>query len=163
MVDYHQNEFKAFLVLEHAGDMTLEKFFTNHKASITLDRIKLLTKDLLNAVTFLHLHKVVHRDIKPDNIMITLEPELRLKLIDFNIAHDLDEEPEIKGANGVRAWSAPETRKFINYDKSCDIWSVGCILHYLCSGKPPSDPLKLENAAERFSESHQRDLFIDLM
>jgi len=40
------------------------------------------------------------------------EPELALKLIDFNVAHDLADNPEIRGATGVRAWSAPETRKF---------------------------------------------------
>ena len=78
----------------------------------------------------------MHRDIKPDNIMLT-EPELALKLIDFNVAHDLAENPEIRGATGVRAWSAPETRKFKSYDERCDCWSVGCILYYLCTGEAP--------------------------
>ena len=44
--------------------------------------------------------------------MLTTKPELRLKLIDFNIAHDLKRDGELKGTHGMVAWSAPETRKF---------------------------------------------------
>lgn len=121
---------------------------------------------MFKAVSFLHEHKIAHRDIKPDNIMLTLEPELSLKLIDFNIAHDLSTDPEIKGANGVRVWSAPETRKFASYDESCDLWSIGCILLYLCSGKPPTEHLACnglpEGALNQVDES-KREQIADLL
>ena len=81
--------------------------------------------------------------------MLRTQPELQLKLIDFNIAHDLRETPEIKGANGRKEWSAPETRKFQLYDEKCDVWSVGCILHYLCCGKPaPTDDFNIKQLRE---------------
>jgi serine/threonine protein kinase len=127
---------KAYLVLERAGDTSLESFIKKRGQNLALDEVRKITRQMCEAVKFLHAHQVVHRDLKPDNIMLT-EPELALKLIDFNVAHDLAENPEIRGATGVRAWSAPETRKFQSYDERCDVWSVGCILYYLCTGKAP--------------------------
>ena len=68
--------------------------------------------------------------------MVTMYPsaEITVKLIDFNIAYDFSVSPEIYGAEGIRIWSAPETRKFIAYNESSDMWSLGCILYLLCSG-----------------------------
>jgi serine/threonine protein kinase len=138
LLDDHQDPVanKAYLVLERAGDLTLERLVQNTPQGLSLDQVKLIARQLSEAVAFLHENKIAHRDIKPDNIMLT-EPELALKLIDFNIAHDLSVCPEIKGANGVRAWSAPETRKFQSYDERCDLWSVGCVLYYACTGSAP--------------------------
>ena len=63
--------------------------------------------------------------------------ELTIKLIDFNIAYDFSITSEMQGAEGIRHWSAPETRKYAVYDESCDLWSLGCILYLLCTGHKP--------------------------
>lgn len=55
--------------------------------------MKNIAKQLLTAVNFLHDNRIVHRDIKPDNVMLSFTPSLQVKLIDFNIAHDLTHEP----------------------------------------------------------------------
>lgn len=102
---------KAYLVLERAGDLSLEQLVQQSPQGLTLEQVKIVSKQLCAAVENLYHNLIVHRDIKPDNIMMTL-PELSLKLIDFNVAHDLAVCPEIKGACGVRAFSAPETRSF---------------------------------------------------
>lgn len=78
------------MVLEHAGDLTLEKFYKATEGKISLAHVKTITQQLLRALSFLHANKIVHRDIKPDNIMLRTQPELHVKLIDFNIAHDLN-------------------------------------------------------------------------
>lgn len=137
MVESFEGEFKGWLVMERAGDLTLERFVKQNKQSVELDQIREISRQLLEAVDFLHRQSIVHRDIKPDNVMLTLKPYFSVKLIDFNIAHDLSLSPEIRGANGLREWSAPETRKFSSYDQRCDLWSVGCILHYLCTSRAP--------------------------
>ena len=62
---------KAYLVLERAGDITLESFMKKHGRSLTLEQVRSITRQLCEAVGFLHANGVVHRDIKPDNIMLT--------------------------------------------------------------------------------------------
>lgn len=109
----------------------------------------------------MHIHSIVHRDIKPDNIMLVTEPELHLKLIDFNIAHDLSRDSVMKGAFGLKAWSAPESRKLAAYNQKCDLWSVGCVLHYLCTGNPPVhfDP----KCTKRFDSSNETENLTSLI
>lgn len=60
-----------------------------------------------------------------------------LKVIDFNVAVDLRQSPKIRGKTGVDEWSAPETRKWAEYDEKCDIWSVGCLILFMLSGLTP--------------------------
>lgn len=98
-------------MLERAGDLSLEQLVQQSPQGLNLEQVKIVSKQLCAAVADLYDNLIVHRDIKPDNIMMNL-PEFTLKLIDFNVAHDLAVSPEIKGACGVRAFSAPETRSF---------------------------------------------------
>lgn len=87
----------------------------------------------------MHKHRVCHRDLKPDNLLVNdqFHYNPRLKVIDFNVAWDLSKEPIIKGKTGVEAWSAPETRKWAGYDEKCDVWAVGCIVLYMLAGELP--------------------------
>jgi serine/threonine protein kinase len=41
---------------------------------------------------------------------------------------------QIRGKTGIDEWSAPETRKWADYDEKCDMWSVGCLIRYLITG-----------------------------
>ena len=63
-----------------------------------------------------------------------LEP-IEVKLIDFNVAVEMDPaSPQIKGATGLREWSAPETRKSQYSDCKIDSWTLGCVMYLLCTG-----------------------------
>ena len=68
-----------------------------------------------------------------------VDADLQIKLIDFNVSHSFALDAEMKGKTGIQEWSAPETRKFAAYDEKCDLWAVGCILYYLCTGQPPAN------------------------
>ena len=93
MIDFFADEHKAYFVMERAGDITLENFVQQFAGQITIDQIKQVSRQLLTAIHFLHSHGIVHRDIKPDNIVLTIDnvdsSQLNLKLIDFNVAHNL--------------------------------------------------------------------------
>ena len=89
MLDFYENEFNAYLVLERAGDMTLEQYVKENGSDFSIEQVRAVAQQLLSAVDCLHSQRIVHRDIKPDNIMVTADPDLYIKLIDFNIAHNL--------------------------------------------------------------------------
>lgn len=52
------------------------------------------------------------------------------------MAHDLNKSTPIFGKTGVDAWSAPETRRWQGYDQKSDMWSVGCLILFMLTGKP---------------------------
>jgi len=73
LLDSHEDPVakKAYLVLERAGDLTLERLVQNTPQGLPLYQVKLIARQLSGAVSFLHENKIAHRDIKPDNIMLT--------------------------------------------------------------------------------------------
>jgi len=89
---------------------------------------------------FLHAHGIVHRDVKPDNLVYT--DERTLKLIDFSlsgVAPQENIEMAFRGNFGTDGFSAPEVlnRHIEGYGPSVDIFSLGCTLHEMLAGKPP--------------------------
>ena len=82
---------------------------------------------------------VVHRDIKPSNLMVT--PQLGVKIIDFGIARLLaDNSPRLtmRGHTvGTIAYMSPEQAQGLDVDGRADLYSLGCVLYQLLSGRPP--------------------------
>ncbi|CAF97200.1 unnamed protein product [Tetraodon nigroviridis] len=118
--------------------------------------LALYTKQILEGVAYLHLNKVIHRDLKGNNIM--LMPTGIVKLIDFGCArrlsclsHNASNSADLlKSVHGTPYWMAPEvhlpppprslTGLVINdsgYGRKSDIWSVGCTVFEMATGKPP--------------------------
>jgi len=128
------------VVLELAGKESLHTLISKRKIKIQNSQVRSLALQLISAVEHMHRNKVCHRDLKPDNILLTEMDEgsdIMLKVIDFNVAVDLRQSPNIRGKTGVDEWSAPETRKWTEYDEKCDIWSVGCLILFMLSGLKP--------------------------
>ena len=91
--------------------------------------------DICNAVQECHMKDVVHKDLKPQNI---LNSEGKLKICDFGIARVLENTQEyIKTKRLSRAYAAPELLSNKNCRFGIDIWSLGCILYELCALKRP--------------------------
>eukprot|EP00118_Oscarella_pearsei_P006534 m.29662 g.29662 ORF g.29662 m.29662 type:complete len:1144 (+) comp31207_c1_seq2:136-3567(+) len=100
-------------------------------------------RQILNGVAYLHTKGVVHRDIKGANCMVC--PTGVIKLIDFGCAKQycvqtdfsLSQSGLFKSMNGTPYWMAPEVVTESGYGRKSDIWSVGCTIFEMATGKPP--------------------------
>ncbi|NXX68043.1 M3K19 kinase, partial [Spizella passerina] len=100
------------------------------------------TKQILQGVAYLHDNCVVHRDIKGNNVM--LMPTGVIKLIDFGCARRLawaslsgTRGELLRSVHGTPYWMAPEVISDSGYGRKSDIWSVGCTVFEMATGKPP--------------------------
>lgn len=95
---------------------------------------------ILCGLKYIHLADVLHRDLKPGNLLVNADCEL--KICDFGLARGFSENPEQNAGFmteyvATRWYRAPEIMlSFTNYTKAIDMWSVGCILAELLGGKP---------------------------
>ncbi|XP_016155187.1 PREDICTED: mitogen-activated protein kinase kinase kinase 19 isoform X1 [Ficedula albicollis] len=100
------------------------------------------TKQILQGVAYLHANCVVHRDIKGNNVM--LMPNGVIKLIDFGCARRLawaslsgTRGELLRSVHGTPYWMAPEVINDSGYGRKSDIWSLGCTVFEMATGKPP--------------------------
>ncbi|XP_069388880.1 mitogen-activated protein kinase kinase kinase 19 isoform X2 [Paralichthys olivaceus] len=105
--------------------------------------LSLYTHQILDGVAYLHQNRVIHRDLKGNNVM--LMPTGVIKLIDFGCARRLsclnhtasNSGDLLKSVHGTPYWMAPEVINDTGYGRKSDIWSVGCTVFEMATGKPP--------------------------
>lgn len=111
------------------------------------DAISRITLDICSALKVLHSKRIIHRDVRSDNILLH-HLTGTAKLSDFTHAVQLDASgPDSKRISvvGTAYWMAPELIQAKPYDVSVDLWSMGATLYEMCQGQPPYvsfDPLK---------------------
>ncbi|MEH2459376.1 ATP-binding sensor histidine kinase [Nostoc sp.] len=137
------------LVMEDFGGIALREF-TQGKP-LTLEQFLAIALQLLDTLHLLHQQRVIHKDIKPANILIHPETKL-IKLIDFSIASLLPRETQeiqsINGLEGTLAYLSPEQTGRMNrgIDYRSDFYSLGVTFFELLSGQLPfqsHDPMEL--------------------
>jgi len=128
-------EKKLTLVFEHL-DQDLKKYLDECRGNIPLASTKSFLYQLLKGVSFCHEHRVLHRDLKPQNLLINRKGEL--KLADFGLARAFGIPVRNYSHEVVTLWyRAPDvlmgSRK---YSTPIDIWSAGCIFAEMITGRP---------------------------
>uniref|UniRef100_A0A0A0M3G7 Protein kinase domain-containing protein n=1 Tax=Cucumis sativus TaxID=3659 RepID=A0A0A0M3G7_CUCSA len=119
-------------------DRIIRRPFSESEAAVVM-------KQLLQALAHCHSHGVVHRDVKPDNVLF--DSRNNLKLIDFGSAEWCDEDGFMYGVVGTPYYVAPEVLRGSEYGRKVDVWSAGVILYTMLAGFPP---FYGESAAEVF-------------
>jgi serine/threonine protein kinase len=133
--DYGETEDSAYLVMEYIDGPSLKALFDNqHKFSPA--EIADIVGSILDALQYSHDHKVVHRDMKPANIMFTSDKTV--KITDFGIARLEDSEMTQAGmVIGTPAYMSPEQFLGEKIDFRTDIYSTGVLLYHLLTGERP--------------------------
>jgi serine/threonine-protein kinase len=131
----------GYLILEYVPGQTLAERIA--KSQLKLEETLSIALQIAEAVAAAHEHGVIHRDLKPGNIKIT--PEGKVKVLDFGLAkvvggETLDQQSTITEPGrviGTPAYMSPEQARGKPTDKRSDIWSFGCVLYEMLSGKIP--------------------------
>ena len=129
---------RCFLVFELVEGGSLGDRLDRHGRVPEADAVKLITQ-LAQALHYAHAAGVIHRDVKPDNVLLTRDG--RVKLTDFGLAKELDADEELTrqaAGLGTPNYMAPE--QFYNArgaDARCDVYSLAATLYHLLTGRPP--------------------------
>jgi cyclin-dependent kinase 5 len=126
LLDVLHGENKLTLVFEYC-DQDLKKYFDSCNGEIDQDTVRSFMQQLLRGLAFCHAHNVLHRDLKPQNLLINKNGEL--KLADFGLARAFGIPVKCYSAEVVTLWYRPPDVLFGAkiYNTSIDIWSAGCI------------------------------------
>ncbi|KAI8336641.1 protein serine/threonine kinase [Chlamydoabsidia padenii] len=135
LYDVLHKERKLILVFEYL-DSDLKKFLDSNGGDIDELTIKQMMYQLLKGIAFCHEHRVLHRDLKPQNLLINKKGEL--KLGDFGLARAFGIPVRSYSRDVVTLWyRAPDVLMGSKqYSTSIDLWSAGCIFAEMASGSP---------------------------
>jgi serine/threonine protein kinase len=119
-----------------------------------------LVQQILRGLDHAHQHRVIHRDLKPDNVFVTRDHEGReiLKIVDFGIAKLVDEElvdgltTKVGAIVGTPAYMSPEQALGEEIDARADLYALGIIFYELLTGAPPFDA----NDSRALMQAHVR-------
>lgn len=132
-----------YLVMEVASEGELFNLIVS-KQNLSEDETRHIFKQLFEGLKYLYDRGIVHRDVKPENILVS-DKKLSVKLGDFGLAKIIGEDSFTTTLCGTPSYVAPEILQDTNhrrYTKAVDIWSLGVVLYICLCGFPPfSDEL----------------------
>uniref|UniRef100_H2RSN7 non-specific serine/threonine protein kinase n=1 Tax=Takifugu rubripes TaxID=31033 RepID=H2RSN7_TAKRU len=140
---FHDN--KLWIMIEFCPGGAVDATMLELDRGLTEPQIKVVCRQMLEALTYLHSMKIIHRDLKAGNILLMLDGDI--KLADFGVSAKNNKTLQRRDSFiGTPYWMAPEvvmceTMKDAPYDYKADIWSLGITLIELAQIEPPHHEL----------------------
>eukprot|EP00177_Eucheuma_denticulatum_P003978 GFKZ01007187.1.p1 GENE.GFKZ01007187.1~~GFKZ01007187.1.p1 ORF type:complete len:472 (-),score=71.28 GFKZ01007187.1:191-1570(-) len=138
-IDVFETADTVYIVMEFVEHGTLLEFLAGGRNRINEKNALRFAKQLLRAIAYLHAENIVHRDVKPENILITGDGQI--KLADFGLARMLDgicnDEYCLSSILGTPAYCSPEVVTKSQYGKPVDLYGCGVLLYVALSGSLP--------------------------
>ncbi|OHS93487.1 CAMK family protein kinase [Tritrichomonas foetus] len=145
-----ESELYFYLIIELANRGTLSSYIQAHGALIEPKCVKIFAP-ILSAINYMHqILNIIHRDIKPDNILF--DDFFNIRLIDFGLSKIVDPDSSmVQTTCGTFPFTAPEIIRHVKYDKEVDVWSLGVCLYMMAVGELP------------FNSTNQKVLFEQIL
>jgi serine/threonine-protein kinase len=128
---------QPYIVMEYVAGRTLRDILREGR-KILPERALEITSGVLSALDYSHRAGIIHRDIKPGNVMLT--PSGDVKVMDFGIARAMSDSntmTQTAAVVGTAQYLSPEQARGETVDSRSDVYSAGCLLYELLTGRPP--------------------------
>ena len=135
--DWGEDDGTYFIVMEYVDGRALSAVLRD-PTPLPPRQIATIGAGVAAALAFAHRHGVIHRDVKPGNVLIT--PEGEVKVTDFGIARAVNTEESLTQTGavmGTAAYFSPEQAEGKGVDSRSDIYSLGVVLYEMSVGRPP--------------------------
>lgn len=122
-----------YIVMEYIDGMNVEQYVQAYGAIPEARACRWMMK-ILETMQYVHEQKIVHRDMKPNNIM--LRPDESICILDFGIAKDMNanSHTQIGSIIGSDGYMSPEQADGMSIDHRADVYALGCVLYYMLTG-----------------------------
>jgi serine/threonine protein kinase len=134
------------VITEFLSGGSLRSFLRKlERKALPLEKVISIALDMARGLEYIHLQGIVHRDVKPENILF--DEEFCAKVVDFGVACEeaycnlMDDDP------GTYRWMAPEMYKHKPYGRKVDVYSFGLLLWELVTGSLPYEDMTPVQAA----------------
>ncbi|XP_075389889.1 serine/threonine-protein kinase ULK1 isoform X2 [Tenrec ecaudatus] len=143
LYDFQEMASSVYLVMEYCNGGDLADYLHTMR-TLSEDTIRLFLRQIAGALQLLHSKGVIHRDLKPQNILLSnpggrrANPNnIRIKIADFGFARYLQSNMMAATLCGSPMYMAPEVIMSQHYDGKADLWSIGTIVYQCLTGKAP--------------------------
>ena len=135
--DWGETDSTYFIVMEYVDGEALSSIIRT-QAPLNSAQAASVASDIAKALAYAHRHGVVHRDVKPGNVLITAEGQV--KVTDFGIARAIGVDEQITQTGlvmGTATYFSPEQAQGLGVDGRSDVYALGVVLYEMVAGRPP--------------------------
>jgi eukaryotic-like serine/threonine-protein kinase len=139
LLDSGERDWLIYYVMSYVEGATLREYLDTNRRLTVAETLR-IAGDLLDALAHAHAQGIIHRDVKPANVVVSAQGAV---LLDFGIARAVaasgtDQLTRSGIAVGTSTYMSPEQiTAAVNIDHRCDLYSVGCLLFECLAGQPP--------------------------
>ncbi|QDV11405.1 Serine/threonine-protein kinase PrkC [Rosistilla oblonga] len=148
-----------YIVMEHVSGPTLQQRLLR-TGPLELPDVLRLGKQVADGLAAAHAQQLIHRDVKPSNILLECDVDGRAKLTDFGLARSSDDASITHSGliAGTPLYMAPEQVLGDRFDNRTDLFSLGSVLYEMLSGRPPFRAPTMHAVMKRVAEDTPRAL-----